>query len=248
MRQGRDNEILLIDGKLIGINLGADYCAEHEWGIAGIQSDFGMDKSKLGLEGRKVSSCSPELIWLDKHKLSTRDKTHWAGLYFGYVHSNGEMGSIGSAYVDTNLVTAWSEKDFAAISNDATKVSNLKEVFEAFQALDIAIWRGGGGVFQNAGLCFGIASRLPKTVTDNWYTVDDDNRKLKAEVVTMGIEPLLKKAGKSYFALSPSRQKDGSIKFWLNPMEQRQNNSGWYSLQDLKDWAENKGPIPNRKR
>ena len=244
MRQGRDNDILVLDGKLIGINLGADYCAEHEWGIAGIQADFGMDKSKLGLEGRKVSSCSPELIWLEKHKLSTRDKTPWAGIYFGYVHSSGELSSIGSAYGDQNLVTAWSEKDFAAISSDAGKVASLKEVFQAFKDLDIAIWRGGGGVFKNAGLCLAIASRLPKNITDAWYQADDDRNKLKAEVEATGIEALLKKAGCGYFALSPSREKDGTIRFWLNPMEQKRNNYGWYTLEDLKEWAQGKGRIP----
>lgn len=33
MRQGFRNEILFLEGKLVGVSLGADYCAEHEWGI-----------------------------------------------------------------------------------------------------------------------------------------------------------------------------------------------------------------------
>lgn len=35
MREGHNNGILWLDETFVGVNLGADYCAEHEWGIGG---------------------------------------------------------------------------------------------------------------------------------------------------------------------------------------------------------------------
>lgn len=35
--------------------------------------------------------------------------------------------------------------------------------------------------------------------------------------------------------------------YWLNPTEQQANESGWYSVEDLMLWAENKGPIIKRR-
>lgn len=32
-KASQDNGLIVEDGKLIGIALGYDYCAEHEWGI-----------------------------------------------------------------------------------------------------------------------------------------------------------------------------------------------------------------------
>jgi len=32
--------------------------------------------------------------------------------------------------------------------------------------------------------------------------------------------------------------------YWLNPMEQKIHNYGWFTVEDLLLWAENKGPIP----
>jgi hypothetical protein len=46
MRRGRDGSIWRdeITGKAIALNLGADYCAEHEWGIKGINNTLGIVK------------------------------------------------------------------------------------------------------------------------------------------------------------------------------------------------------------
>ena len=59
----------------------------------------------------------------------------------------------------------------------------------------------------------------------------------------------MEKAGKKYFALSP-RWKDDNKKeviFWLNPYHQDIDNFGWFTVEDLKDWAKGKGKIPMKK-
>lgn len=55
------------------------------------------------------------------------------------------------------------------------------------------------------------------------------------------------------FALSPSRplatnekKSKYDLRYWLNPMEQRHNNSGYFTVEELEQWIENKGPIPKK--
>ena len=33
MRHANNAEVMKIEDKLVGFNLGSDFCAEHEWGI-----------------------------------------------------------------------------------------------------------------------------------------------------------------------------------------------------------------------
>jgi len=250
MRQGRDNEILFRDGKLIGINLGADYCAEHEWGIDNINRSFGIDRTNFGVKGRQITQISPNLTWIKKADISYSfnkniNKLDWNGLLFtDNRYSNNYTDMVAN---NTKMVSAWSDGDFAAMSAEKSEIDKLEEVYQAFQKLDIAIWLGGGGVFNNAGLCFGIISRLSSKITDAWYQKDKKHFDLNAEVDATGIKELLKKAGKEYFALSPSRMSDGSIKYWLNPMQQHHYDTNWYTLQDLKDWANNRGRVIKKK-
>ena len=58
MKQGR-NESFVFDEEtkdLVGVCLGADYAAEHEWGIEKLLQNFDCDKKKLGLYARKIRS------------------------------------------------------------------------------------------------------------------------------------------------------------------------------------------------
>ena len=58
MRRSFRSEILKDDnGQVIGINLGADYCAEHEGGIESLERALGIQKKEgdFGIEARRVS-------------------------------------------------------------------------------------------------------------------------------------------------------------------------------------------------
>jgi hypothetical protein len=51
-----------------------------------------------------------------------------------------------------------------------------------------------------------------------------------------------------YFALSPSWKTNGESKhpvmYWLNPRKQDKVNYGWFTVEQLEQWIEGKGPIP----
>jgi len=244
MRQSRNNEMLVVDGKLVGVNLGADYCAEHEWGIKGIRSTFGIDVTKVGVDQRKISKTTDRLVWLDKilfNPKNKKEKTKWSGFYLKK-YLDDDHYFDGYPY-STDLYTQWDEGGFCAVASSDEKIAQLKQIYEAFAKNDIVIWLGGGGPFQNAGLAIAIASHLPQEVVDGWHQHDIEHNKLMADFLATGIKEKLEKAGKRYFALSPRRQEDGSLIFWLNPMEQKIHNSGWFKLEELEQWARNEGPI-----
>ena len=56
MRQALTNMKWLLDdnGALLGIQLGYDYAAEHEWGIKGITQAFGLDSEACGVDRTRI--------------------------------------------------------------------------------------------------------------------------------------------------------------------------------------------------
>ena len=43
-------------GELIGVGLGSDFCAEHEWGIKKLKNRFKIDDTKDGIEKRAITT------------------------------------------------------------------------------------------------------------------------------------------------------------------------------------------------
>lgn len=58
------------------------------------------------------------------------------------------------------------------------------------------------------------------------------------------IKNKLAASGKHWFSLDWCKKWNDEWKVWLNPEDQKNHASGWFSLQDLSDWIENKGKIP----
>jgi hypothetical protein len=76
-----------------------------------------------------------------------------------------------------------------------------------------------------------------------WKDTDREHQLLQKAKRDSGIEGILRRAGRKYFALSPRLDKDGTIVYWLNPYDDDKAKPGWYSLQELKDWAEGRGRV-----
>jgi hypothetical protein len=248
VRHGNNSGFLFGDDGVIALNLGSDYCAEHEWGIKGIRRDFGMKDDGYGVERRRIR----QLPQTSRHFGQTwgwKELPSYkaAGFWLTHYRLDGEPRLEYGFYRDQTLWTGWSGEDLGAFSNEAKGQKRLRELFDAIERLDACIWLGGGGVFENAGLVIGITSRLPKDVLVAWDKNDREHEKLMADAKATGIADRLKAAGKEYYALSPHREKDGSIVFFLNPQQQRENNCGWFTVKDLDAWIRGNGPIPKKK-
>lgn len=253
-RTFNDKQFIIENNILLGVCLGYDHCAEHEWGIKGIQRKFGLngsnDMSKFGIEKRIITKI-PENLHFTNY---TSNKNKMSGLLFTnlwgdekpskYLKKNVEIGG--------GISAAWDESSFGIVT-DKENSKYLEEIYEAIQKKDVTIsLKGNWNPFGGSGLCIMIASRLPKEVIQKVYDSDKDYYNLQETSKLTGIYNKLAEAGKKYFARSPRWKKNMNgdfetkydVVFWLNPQEQHKNNSGWYTVEDLEMWIEGKGPIP----
>lgn len=275
MRKGRDaNFIYGENGEVMAVNLGADFTAEHEWGIKRMQQAFNinfvsekpeesvLEKLKktlklkkeeplFGIEKRRIQKVNEHLTFFERQGKKGKEYIMLFSRYFNMSKEiEKEVQIPRELYIDekTGIGTAWDEATFGVIVTSEHK-NHLEEIYQAFHDKDISIHLGGGGVFQNAGLVLSIVSRIPQQIKDEMIEGDRDRYRLENMAQETGIHQILKEANKRYYALSP-RWKDETkteVVFWLNPMEQNQNNFGLYGVEDLLLWSKNEGPIPMKK-
>ena len=253
------------DGKLYGVNFGSDFTSEHEWGIDHIKKDFGVNNclsvGGFGLINNTVTTV-PSIILSDGE---IDDKHYTALLYLGhyaqYMDQNIKFEKMVNNFelnpYESDLVCSWDDSTFGLIVSDKYQ-NEIKQLYDAFQNKDISVWipvkyfdnythKGGDNdnFLKSSGLNFFITSRIPEDIVKKIYTQDEDRYNLIEAANKTGIYQVLEDAGKRYFALSPRWKDDKkkSVIFWLNPMEQDKYNYGWFTVNDLKDWAENKGKI-----
>lgn len=265
MRRARDNGILRDDnGNLVGINLGADYCSEHEWGIKELRAAFGMKDTGYGLAKRIAHKVPTIENWRTGQKevsVHLFEKKDQVILLVGVTKpeklSKDELRNYyldRSDYDGDKLLTAWDSKSFGINAKSESDQLAVKAVYNAIQTGDLAMWIGGGGVFQNGGLVLTVASRLPEDKVKAIKEADLDYERLQKAADKTGIAKRLEKAGKRYFALSPKwareihSTRNGEVKtkydviFWLNPYEQRIHDCGWFTVENLEQWITNEGP------
>jgi hypothetical protein len=87
-KASQDNGILVEDGKFIGIALGYDYCAEHEWGIKDLKRICGIpeaNKKTMGVKNRTITKVPPIVFKEEIVKRGTKrkQKGKYAILYTG---------------------------------------------------------------------------------------------------------------------------------------------------------------------
>jgi hypothetical protein len=254
-------------GRVIAINLGSDFCAEHEWGIGGIKGSFGIsDKPErrdhggdlVGADVCTVTKVPDELKFF-------KDLDGYAYLLFTDSFHYTEEEDLTAANFndmlevrgDEELSTAWSNGSFGIrMKNDALGIGTtvLGQIYDAFTRCDVMIFLGGGQGIGNSGLILAIRSRVPEDSLDKMREAHESHLNLIEAVEKTSVEEKLRAAGKEFYALSPRwvsgfQLDDGvttehPVLFWLNPMEQDQNNYGWYTIEQLLEWIEDEGPIP----
>ena len=136
--------------------------------------------------------------YFDEDIKITKDNLDSWELYDYYLEKNG-------------ITTAWDEKSFAILVTDKYE-NELKELYNAFLNLDVAVGIAPSEVFKNGGLKFCIKSRLPKETIEKIIKKLDkiyfgETSKINEYLTQIGYEPLssgvsakdlLKRNGVSY--------------------------------------------------
>lgn len=273
MRRANNGELWLDDnGKLIGVNLGADYCAEHEWGIDRLKDSLGIGNNAPNY--RNFTTDSKVRKALTKFKL----KGFTFGLGNRQISNNSKtlhnnLDTDGAKYGKTRL---WGialnqydfhdnrEFDFEKVRDNwfdkdrnpflgfwgegdfcflSQNKEHVEELAKAYEEKDLAVYLAGGGPFKNAGLVLAIMSRIPKEYYDQAHESDKEYYTLVKESIATGIYDTIEKSDKSFYGLKPRLNEENNLEFWLNPRDQDAYNYGWYTKEELVQWTKNQGPI-----
>lgn len=246
MRTAHSNISVVRDdqGQTLGVRLGLDFVSEHEWGIQKMLRRFGVTEKPrtLGVKKRHITACPDGLSFIKEGAQQGLLLPSAFSLAY-FKHGVGDVAKELGVSKRKGIFSAWDEESFCITSDNVADQKSLREIYDAFQLKDIAITLLAGNPFGGGGLAFVIVSRLPEEVAKTWHDADKEVLELADYLKETGVETLLQKAGKRWFSLRPCRQKDGSIYFWLNPMEQHRYEAGYFKLEDLQLWAEDKGPV-----
>jgi hypothetical protein len=242
------------NGQIIGVNLGYDYCAEHEWGINSLYRSFGMKlEDELGYESRKNTVVPEKLFHISKkgsavlifhpYFSSPKDLEHVIKreLYL----SDGPEGK--------KMVGAWDESSFG-LHVPLAQREIPKMLYDAFQANNgVIMLSGKKNPFANNGLLLLDYAQIPEDIKVQARADDKAGREQQAMFRKMeqesGVFELLKNSGKRFYYLGIRRlDEKGQPSWWLNPSEQHKYESGWYTTEQLKLWAEDKGPVVEKRK
>jgi hypothetical protein len=231
----------------VAINLGYDYCSEHEWGIKGINRALGRWAG---------TSATEDKVWgLDRHIVTTGTnvylheiKVNKQKYYYLTTVSNATHLDYYTPRDAESITSHWDENDFCVIFPNREKGAAeffLKKFHENKIAIGVTT---NNNPFGRGGITL---------TTDDHYNTVDWSEIIEAQKATLamwdrhratGIEEKLSEAGKRWYALSPRLDDKGEIQYWLNPMDQENVNYGWFRLNDLEQWAKNEGKIPKMEK
>lgn len=120
--------------------LSADFCAEHEWGIKGIQEEFGIKepKDRTRLAGW-MASLVPDFAYEEKDKKA-------ALIYVPYDLPGSALGCAKRMGMSTHVRPidgAWSHRDFGVVVEGEDNVAKLRRIRDAIEEKRVAIFLGG---------------------------------------------------------------------------------------------------------
>lgn len=245
------------DCKLLpeGINLGFDFCAEHEQGIEDIYRILGIppQTKPMGLEAVRVNNVDSDKVVLVEDEqiilLVHKDNYYKEKLLR---NREGFLRSLISTYYMENrenrdFDAAWDHNGFCIISKNEDVVKMVKSIHEnmfkknLYCILSPSSWIG-------TGLTLLIADAVSEDIKKEELKADIAFFRLQKKFNKTKIVERIKKAGLRYYALYPSsRIVDENSKFkfkvFLNPAEQHKYKFGWFTIEELKEWTLGRGPV-----
>ncbi len=164
---------------------------------------------------------------------------------------------------EIEIVGAFSKETFALAAYTDRAKTAIDAIQVGLENNDLVLMMGGGSKnpFDRGGLVIARASKIPAEQAQVTLDADLEAKRLNDAADATGIKEKIDAlpiqygsfAIKRYFALRPKWASSGLIEgrttshpviFFLNPAQQDKNNYGWFTVEELEQWLEGKGPIP----
>lgn len=183
----------------------------------------------------------------------------------------GTVKMHGDRYdLDTDMVGAWDSREFCLIAWTDKGKDIIKLISDGMESGDLSVWLGGGhnNPFDRAGLVIARTSMIPEEQREQMRAGDQAQIDLEAAALATGITKKLDAVNhidpdarggmtfaqrpRGHHALSPrmiseeekaERKTAYNVIFYLNPHNQPKYNYGWFTVEELEQWIEDKGPI-----
>lgn len=243
----------------VGFNFSNGGCAEHEWGIEILQKILGITPEISGIEGRKIRN--KENIKFVKYKNKGLSQAFMCcDIYHDIIVPNNMTETkknikklsycliIDNRY-DKNktewISSCWDRSAFAICVAGDENVKNLEKVYEMTQNNDAMCLVGtqSNNPFERDSLVILQISSMSNEEIKEYYDYDEDMKAL-----ALAAKPILEKlneAGCEYYACAPEwlDKEKGTLKFFLNPRNQKEFYWGWVTTEELLDWTQGRGTI-----
>lgn len=189
------------NGQCIGLILGYDFCAEHEFGVSGIHRRFKMKEgTPIGLADRAVQAV-PEGLHFEKFTMKPQDRRRKAfevamlafnaypydqARFLEYAkarfleYAKREVSFYGEPGKQ-DISTAWGKDDFCVLVRGEENIRRLERLHQAFLEKDVVISKPMvSGFLRNGGLAFGILSATPQADKDRILAQDEAHANLRS--------------------------------------------------------------------
>jgi hypothetical protein len=199
MRKASNNYgLIVLNDVFVGISLGYDYCAEHEWGIKKLKTLCDIPegtKMNMGVESRTIRK-TPLLLFqkqtvknIEYALLCTKNSyyddsdinKHIPHCFTNYVSNLQSNKKWTDNHPDReskdNISTAWDESSFGIAVMGEKEVGWLSELNEAFQDKNVTIAvvnLMAKNPFAGSSLSLLITDRIPKESLDLMYSADKE--------------------------------------------------------------------------
>lgn len=247
------------ENTLIGVNLGYDFCAEHEWGVRGIKRALGIwsgdpetEKRVMGFDRVRVTNADSVRFIEHKTKyLKPGNKRPTEGIIYAVAlvqesswRPAEQRLDYAKRFIDNHTYdfersefnAAWDEKEFMIWGPEAVK-GTLEQIYRAFVAEDVLLgMHRENQAFGGSGLFFGIASTYSSEEERVLIADQQAYREMWKRIDKTKILEKLKNAGCKYFACSPKQIQFKSVaneEKYEKSVEERQKNS---KLPDIMFW------------
>lgn len=232
-------------GEIFGINLGADFTAEHEWGIKTINQYFDIKHELDGFDGRKNNKFPNDKepsLELDGHgEMYILEQKDLYGIVFNFpkkyvngllktelrIYNNDEYYRNRCSTVNgikdkdqKDLACAWDERSFAFVTTPTIeRKAFVNKLFESFKNLNGVIMLGGRVFIENAGLVLLNYNKIPEDVKEEFK-----NKDIKAKKDQKLYEKLEKDSG-VFEAIEKSNKKFFYLR--INSLDENGNPQWW---------------------